>query len=203
MTGAPSRVCLVAANGMAPVATQAFTLTVDAPAASPPAPSPPPPPPPAPQHGYWLVGSDGGIFTFGSAQFYGSTGSIHLQRPVVGITPTASRGGYWLVASDGGIFAFGNAGYYGSIPGSGLQPAGSGLPAQPERAHRRHGALLRRRWVLHGGLGRGRVRLRRRALRGLVPGHRRLPRRRRGRGARRQRQRLLGRDEPRRGVHLR
>ena len=74
------------------------------------------------------MGSDGGIFTFGSAQFHGSTGSLHLQRPVVGITPTANRGGYWLVASDGGIFAFGNAGYYGSIPGSGLNPAGSGLP---------------------------------------------------------------------------
>jgi hypothetical protein len=51
-----------------------------------------------------------------------------LQRPVVGISPTASRGGYWLVASDGGVFAFGNAGYYGSIPGAGLAPAGSGLP---------------------------------------------------------------------------
>ena len=24
--------------------------------------------------GYWLVGSDGGIFTFGTAKFYGSTG---------------------------------------------------------------------------------------------------------------------------------
>ena len=123
--GGTFTLCLVAVNGTAPVATQIFTLTVDAPAAPPPAPSPPPP---VPQHGYWLVGSDGGIFTFGSAQFYGSTGSIHLQRPVVGITPTASRGGYWLVASDGGIFAFGNAGYYGSIPGSGLKPAGSGLP---------------------------------------------------------------------------
>jgi hypothetical protein len=78
-------------------------------------------------HGYWLVGSDGGIFTFGSAHFYGSTGSMHLQRPVVGITPTADRGGYWLVASDGGIFAFGNAGFHGSIPGSGLNPAGSHL----------------------------------------------------------------------------
>ncbi len=32
-------------------------------------------PPPPPQHGYWLVGGDGGIFTFGSAQFHGSTGS--------------------------------------------------------------------------------------------------------------------------------
>ncbi|HEY1733180.1 MAG TPA: hypothetical protein VGG23_01950, partial [Acidimicrobiales bacterium] len=76
-------------------------------------------------HGYWLVGGDGGIFTFGSTQFYGSTGAAHLQRPVVGITPTADRLGYWLVASDGGIFAFGDAGFYGSVPGMGIAPAGS------------------------------------------------------------------------------
>jgi hypothetical protein len=81
-----------------------------------------------PPHGYWLVGSDGGIFSFGVAQFYGSTGSLHLQRPIVGITPTGGQGGYWLVASDGGVFAFGDAGFYGSIPGRGLHPAGSGLP---------------------------------------------------------------------------
>lgn len=78
-------------------------------------------------HGYWLVGSDGGIFTFGTAQFYGSTGSLHLQRPVVGIVPTARKDGYWLDASDGGVFAF-DAGFYGSIPGLGLNPAGSGKP---------------------------------------------------------------------------
>jgi subtilase family serine protease len=89
---------------------------------------PTPTPAPTPTHGYWLVGSDGGIFTFGSAQFHGSTGNITLQRPVVGISPTANKAGYWLVASDGGVFAFGNAGYYGSIPGAGLAPAGSGLP---------------------------------------------------------------------------
>ena len=111
-------------------ATDDFTVT-----GGPAAPATPPPPPtttpgatPAPTYGYWLVGSDGGIFTFGSAQFYGSTGSIRLQRPVVGISPTANKGGYWLVASDGGIFAFGDAGYFGSIPGDGLSPAGSGLP---------------------------------------------------------------------------
>jgi Peptidase A4 family/IPT/TIG domain len=83
---------------------------------------------PTSTHGYWLDGSDGGIFTFGSAQFYGSTGSLKLQRPVVGIVPTANRGGYWLDASDGGIFAFGDSGFYGSIPGLGLHPAGSGQP---------------------------------------------------------------------------
>jgi hypothetical protein len=80
------------------------------------------------QRGYWLVGSDGGIFSFGSAQFYGSTGSLHLQRPVVGIVPTADHGGYWLDASDGGVFAYGDTQFYGSIPGLGLNPAGSGLP---------------------------------------------------------------------------
>jgi len=79
-------------------------------------------------HGYWLVGSDGGIFSFGSAQFYGSTGSLHLQRPVVGIVPTSDQGGYWLDASDGGVFSFGDTQFYGSIPGLGLHPAGSGLP---------------------------------------------------------------------------
>jgi hypothetical protein len=78
--------------------------------------------------GYWLVGSDGGIFSFGQAQFYGSTGSLHLQRPVVGIVPTADHGGYWLDASDGGVFSYGDTQFYGSIPGLGLHPAGSGLP---------------------------------------------------------------------------
>jgi hypothetical protein len=83
------------------------------------------PPPSPPPHGYWLVGSDGGIFSFGSAAFHGSTGALRLTRPVVGITPTADEGGYWLVGSDGGVFAFGDAGFYGSIPGLGIAPTGA------------------------------------------------------------------------------
>ena len=78
--GGTYTVCLVATNGIGAAATQAFTLTVNAPAAPPP-PAPPPSSPPA-THGYWLVGSDGGIFSFGAAQFHGSTGSLHLQRPI-------------------------------------------------------------------------------------------------------------------------
>jgi hypothetical protein len=68
------------------------------------------------------------VFSYGSAQFYGSTGAIKLNRPVVAITPTAGDQGYWLVASDGGIFSFGDAGFYGSIPGLGISPAGSRAP---------------------------------------------------------------------------
>src|SRR5664279_1531552 len=79
------------------------------------------------QHGYWLVGSDGGVFSFGSAPFFGSAANLHLQSPVVGIAPTPGRDGYWLVASDGGVFSFGDANYYGSIPGLGIAPDDSTL----------------------------------------------------------------------------
>jgi ribosomal protein L24E len=64
--------------------------------------------------GYWLLAGDGGIFSYGDAHFYGSTGAMHLNQPVVGIAPTPSGHGYWLVASDGGIFTFGDAHFYGS-----------------------------------------------------------------------------------------
>ena len=65
-------------------------------------------------HGYWLLAQDGGIFSYGDAHFYGSTGAMHLNQPVVGIAPTPHGHGYWLVASDGGIFSFGDAHFYGS-----------------------------------------------------------------------------------------
>jgi hypothetical protein len=64
--------------------------------------------------GSWLVGSDGGVFTFGDAAFYGSTGALVLNQPIVGIASTPSGQGYWLVARDGGIFSFGDAAFYGS-----------------------------------------------------------------------------------------
>ena len=34
---------------------------------------------------YWLVASDGGIFSYGDAQFFGSTGGTPLNKPIVGI----------------------------------------------------------------------------------------------------------------------
>jgi len=64
--------------------------------------------------GYWLVASDGGIFSFGDARFHGSTGGMRLNRPIVGMASTHSGRGYWLVASDGGIFSFGSARFHGS-----------------------------------------------------------------------------------------
>jgi hypothetical protein len=75
-------------------------------------------------NGYWLVASDGGIFSYGDANFFGSTGSIHLNQPIVGMAPTPDGNGYWLVAFDGGVFNYGDAGYYGSTAGDGLYAYG-------------------------------------------------------------------------------
>ena len=70
--------------------------------------------------GYWLVASDGGVFSYGDAHFYGSTGDISLNKPIVGMASTSDGRGYWLVASDGGVFAFGDAAFYGSMGGTPL-----------------------------------------------------------------------------------
>ena len=88
---------------------------------------------------YWLVGADGGVFSFGglgaAPRFYGSTGDIRLNKPVVGMTPTPSGKGYWFVATDGGIFSYGDAKFFGStgdvklnkpIVGMASTPTGNG-----------------------------------------------------------------------------
>ena len=87
-------------------------------------------------------------------EFWGSTGSLHLNAPVVGMAATPSGEGYWLVAADGGIFCFGDAEFWGStgslhlnapVVGMAATPSGRGLLAG--RGRRRH-LLLRRRGVL-------------------------------------------------------
>ncbi len=70
--------------------------------------------------GYWIVASDGGVFSFGNAVFYGSMGGQTLNSPVVGMAARPQGDGYWLVASDGGIFSFGAAGFHGSMGGTPL-----------------------------------------------------------------------------------
>ena len=82
--------------------------------------------------GYLLSASDGGVFDYGNIPFCGSTGSIHLNRPVVASALTTDGGGYWEVASDGGIFNFGNAGFFGSMGGKPLNAPIVGMAATPD-----------------------------------------------------------------------
>ena len=71
-------------------------------------------------NGYRMVAGDGGIFTFGDRTFHGSTGSLVLNKPIVGgATDISDYDGYWIVASDGGVFTF-NAEFHGSLAGQTL-----------------------------------------------------------------------------------
>ena len=79
--------------------------------------------------GYWMVGSDGGIFSFGDSSFHGSMGGTPLNKPIVGMTATPDGQGYWMVASDGGIFAFGDATFNGSMGGHPLNQPIVGMAA--------------------------------------------------------------------------
>ena len=38
--------------------------------------------------GYWEVAADGGLFSFGDANFFGSTGALALVAPIVGMADT-------------------------------------------------------------------------------------------------------------------
>jgi len=82
-------------------------------------------------YGYWLVGTDGGVFAEGAAPFSGSAGGEHLASPVVAIAPTPTGRGYWLVASDGGVFSYGDAHFYGSLGGEKLNGKIVGIAATP------------------------------------------------------------------------
>lgn len=75
------------------------------------------------------MASDGGIFAF-NAPFLGSTGSIRLNKPVVGMAPATNGKGYWFVASDGGIFAYGVP-FYGSTGSIVLNKPVVGMAVDP------------------------------------------------------------------------
>lgn len=97
---------------------------------------------PAPGTGYWMAASDGGVFAFGRAGFYGSMGGQRLAAPVVGMAQTRDQGGYLLFGADGGVFSFGDSTFYGSVPATGhaataavvggaLAPVVNGPPGTP------------------------------------------------------------------------
>ena len=102
--------------------------------------------------GYWLVASDGGIFSFGDAAFHGSTGGIPSTNPSSAWPRHPPAHGYWLVASDGGIFSFGDAAFHGCTGSINLNQPIVGMAATPQRprllarrVRRRHLQLRRRR----------------------------------------------------------
>ena len=64
--------------------------------------------------GYYVAVEDGGVYTFGSARFFGSVSESDLNQPIVDMAMRPGGDGYWTLAADGGVFAFGAAPFYGS-----------------------------------------------------------------------------------------
>ncbi|MGH7671826.1 MAG: CAP domain-containing protein [Gemmatimonadales bacterium] len=83
--------------------------------------------------GYWVLDSDGGVFTFGDAGYYGSVPALRAAgTPIPAVTtvalaPTPSGRGYWVLDSDGGVFTFGDAPFRGAGPLA--YPGGTRIPA--------------------------------------------------------------------------
>ena len=108
-----------------------------------------PPPRTAAATGSWPPTA--GSSTTGTPPLYGSAGSLHLNKPIVGMAATPDGHGYWLVASDGGIFSYGDAVFYGSRGGQPLNEPIVGMAASASaarllarRLRRRHLQLRRR-----------------------------------------------------------
>ena len=84
--------------------------------------------------GYWLVASDGGVFSF-NAPFYGSLPGLPATeqpgQPVVAMAPDASGQGYWEVTSAGDVYSFGNATFQGSTGNISLAKPVVGMAMDP------------------------------------------------------------------------
>jgi hypothetical protein len=80
--------------------------------------------------GFWLLGQDGGVFSFGTAQYYGSIGGLHLNKQIVGMAAKPDGSGYWFVGADGGIFAY-KAPFWGSTGSVRLTKPIVGMAATP------------------------------------------------------------------------
>ena len=78
------------------------------------------------------MASDGGIFSYGDAHFFGSMGGRPLNEPIVGMAGTPDGRGYWLTAADGGVFAFGDAHFFGSMGGRPLNQPVVAMASTPD-----------------------------------------------------------------------
>jgi hypothetical protein len=78
-------------------------------------------------NGYWVATTDSGVYSYGTAKFYGNPANLKLNKPLINGEATSDGGGYWLMGEDGGIFSYGNAQFYGSMGGTRLNQPVNGL----------------------------------------------------------------------------
>jgi hypothetical protein len=81
-----------------------------------------PPTPARPLSGYWMLGSRGEIYAFGSAAHLGNAGPLPPAVSAVDLEPAPSGTGYWVLTSDGNVRRFGDAAALGNVAPTRLSP---------------------------------------------------------------------------------
>ena len=117
----PRRALAAARGAAAPILVPAADLPAGTPPSSPSTPPPPPltpadpPRDPAglPGGGYWMVATDGAVYSFGTARPLGN--APVGAASAVDLEPTRSGQGYWIVDETGQVYAFGNAAWHGNV----------------------------------------------------------------------------------------
>jgi hypothetical protein len=71
--------------------------------------------------GYWMVGSDGKVYGFGTAQQFGDAG-LTPGTKAVDLEPTPTGDGYWVVDDAGGVSSLGDAVFRGGPDTLTLKP---------------------------------------------------------------------------------
>jgi len=63
--------------------------------------------------GYWMLGSEGRVYSFGAASNLGDP--AQLPDSAADLEPAPKGGGYWIVGRQGSVYAYGSASYQGAV----------------------------------------------------------------------------------------
>lgn len=84
-----------------------------------------------PTTGYNILTSFGGIYSFGSATYYGNLIDHGYPGPAVGLAEMPDGTGYSILNTGGGIYTFGSARYYGNLIDHGYPGPATALAMTP------------------------------------------------------------------------
>lgn len=85
--------------------------------------------------GYFILGSDGGVFAFGSGATFKGSAAGYVTGSAVDMTVDPANRHYWILGSDGGVFALPSPGapFYGSAAGY-IVAGGAGIASTNDGA---------------------------------------------------------------------